>query len=282
LGHRRTLLGCTGPTASAVRDPAVLAAMPARPGLGVCPVSAADPGAGPPGRRWLLKPRRGTGGRGIRRWHTCQSVGHAHYLQARVPGRPISAVYVTGAGRAELAGASWQVVGDASFGGAGFRYCGSIGPLPLSAAQRGALADLGSRLAARFDLRGPIGIDAVLDRQGVIWPVEVNPRYTASVEIVEATTGRALLAGPPWIGEPPPAPPAAGCLGKAIVFARRRCVVPDLYRWFNPAQIADVPDAGTVVARSWPVCTVRHEAADPAGCRRGLRLLAAGVYTRLG
>ena len=41
-------------------------------------------------------------------------------------------------------------------------------------------------------LRGLFGVDFVL-RDGIPWPVEVNPRYTASVEVLEFAAGiRAL------------------------------------------------------------------------------------------
>ena len=57
-----------------------------------------------------------------------------------------------------------------------------------SAANRWEIA-----LASAFGLVGWFGVDYVL-RDGNPWPVEINPRYTASLEIHELASGRSLLA----------------------------------------------------------------------------------------
>ena len=48
-------------------------------------------------------------------------------------------------------------------------------------------------LARASDLHGLFGIDFVLDRDRV-WLTEVNPRYTASVEVLELARRQSLLA----------------------------------------------------------------------------------------
>jgi predicted ATP-grasp superfamily ATP-dependent carboligase len=50
------------------------------------------------------------------------------------------------------------------------------------------LRAIGDVLAERFELVGLFGVDFVLNGDEV-WTVEVNPRYTASVEIIERATG---------------------------------------------------------------------------------------------
>ena len=52
------------------------------------------------------------------------------------------------------------------------------------------------RSRSAFGLAGWFGVDFIL-RDGIPWPVEINPRYTASVEIHELASGRSLLAGAP-------------------------------------------------------------------------------------
>src|SRR4029077_10621295 len=54
------------------------------------------------------------------------------------------------------------------------------------------LRTLGEVLGRAFELLGWFGVDYVL-RDEVPWPVEINPRYTASVEIHELASGRSLL-----------------------------------------------------------------------------------------
>ena len=77
-----------------------------------------------------------------------------------------------------------------------FHYCGSVGPLSLAPQVRARFAQLGEVLVELFPLRGLFGVDCVL-KDSVPWPVEVNPRYPASVEVLEYATGLAALAAPP-------------------------------------------------------------------------------------
>ena len=59
---------------------------------------------------------------------------------------------------------------------------------PLAKPARASIERLGNILAKHFELIGLFGVDFILDGDSV-WTLEVNPRYTASVEIVERFTG---------------------------------------------------------------------------------------------
>ena len=77
--------------------------------------------------------------------------------------------------------------------GSPFGYRGSIGPWPIDEALAVKLHRLGEVIAFRPPgLLGWFGVDYVL-RDGDPWPVEVNPRYTASVEIHELASGQVFL-----------------------------------------------------------------------------------------
>ena len=88
-----------------------------------------------------------------------------------------------------LIGATRQLIG---FEGCPFGYRGSVGPWPIDASLAARLQAIGDLLASAFGLAGWFGVDYVL-RDEIPWPVEINPRYTASVEVHELATGRALL-----------------------------------------------------------------------------------------
>jgi len=209
IAATRELLGNAGPVLRAVRDPFQLAAAFSRAGLAfppVLPAYAAAPDSSPslrrssslrphpaearPGRG-LLKRRTSSGGTGVRRWEGClpsQATPDDWYLQQWVAGRPCSAVYVAAAGTATLLGISAQLIAVPWCGGQGFRYCGSLGPLRLSPATVARFRRIGDCLAASFALRGLFGVDAILTPREV-WPVDVNPRYTASIEVLERALG---------------------------------------------------------------------------------------------
>jgi predicted ATP-grasp superfamily ATP-dependent carboligase len=186
---------------------------------------------------------------------------------------------VAAAGSAKLLGVTEQLVGAAWCGARGFQYCGSLGPLRLSSATMQRFRRLGDCLASEFQLAGLFGVDAILNRRG-IWPVEVNPRYTASIEVLERALGihavrdhveacsGGVLPGLPAT----PAPPAEWC-GKAILFAqhgveiddRRSRLVEranDLGRIGNPSyaeawpSLADIPPIGSRIAPHRPIMTL--------------------------
>ena len=69
---------------------------------------------------------------------------------------------------------------------------GASAPAPIAESLDSQLESLGNSLAFAFGLAGWFGVDFVL-RDGDPWPVEINPRYTASIEIHELASGRSLL-----------------------------------------------------------------------------------------
>ena len=149
----------------------------------------------PAGGRWLVKPIWGLGD-SIHFWTAADVADRPSllvYLQEYVEGESQSAVYCGDGKRAALLGVSRQLVGEDWLHAAPFRYCGSIGPLPVDAVRRAALEKLGSALARRCGLRGLFGVDGVV-HDGGFYPVEVDPRYTASVEVLEYAGGLSALA----------------------------------------------------------------------------------------
>jgi predicted ATP-grasp superfamily ATP-dependent carboligase len=167
--------------------------------------------------RWLVKPLASAGGASIHFHGQAPSrkrPGKAVYYQEHIEGESCAAVYVAGADGARLLGVTRQLSGLDWLHSGPFRYAGSVGPLPLDAELRQSLERLGNVLTAGCHLRGLFGVDFML-RDGVPWPVEVNPRYTASVEVLEYALGLSALEWHRLVFEKrgrgpfPPAGPAA-------------------------------------------------------------------------
>jgi predicted ATP-grasp superfamily ATP-dependent carboligase len=218
----------------------------------------------------LVKPRRGSGGMAIRfaSDHDLLNPLRGCYLQEYIAGQSASAAYVAASGRARLLGATQQLLGS-DFGlGRPFLYAGSIGPLELSADQTATLERVGDCLARQYGLAGLFNVDLVL-RGGEIWLVEVNPRYSASMEILKRARSVPLVAfhaAACTRGELPQTPPAlaSGFFGKAIVYAQADGEVPATLdavarSWLQgdgrPA-VADIPRAGEKIFAGQPVVTV--------------------------
>jgi hypothetical protein len=206
------------------------------------------------------------------------------YLQERIAGIPGSVVFAADGRRAIPLGLTRQLVGERAFGARGFRYCGSLlasSNEPLFARQAELVeraGELAQAVTALFGLRGLNGIDFIA-RGGVPFPIEVNPRYSASMELVERETGVSLFGIhlEACSGRLPAAPAApARVLGKAIVFARHEVLIRDPARW--RVDIADIPHPGERIAAGRPICTVFAEARDGHRCATALARAADLVY----
>jgi predicted ATP-grasp superfamily ATP-dependent carboligase len=213
--------------------------------------------------------------------------GH-RYFQRRVYGLPCAAVYVAARRRARLIGVTEQLLGGDWTGGGPFQYAGSIGPLSLGAESYSLFNRLGDAVAL-FGLVGLFGIDCVLDG-AYPWPIEVNPRYPASAEVLERASGASMVGlhvAACRQGVLPKAKPGRwpGLTGKAIVYARGdRVVDAALFDrlWAlrgdpDRPDIADIPRAGTALRAGWPALTMLADGADQVAVRDALTSRVAMV-----
>ncbi|MCC7192202.1 MAG: ATP-grasp domain-containing protein [Phycisphaeraceae bacterium] len=287
IARHRPLMGCSADVITAVRDPHALASLPALEGIRFCSVFDAttpkppvkNTPRGQPGEpQYLLKPHKSAGGVNIKPWLPTESIPVGYFVQEYVQGKPMSAIYHADNRGTVLLGVTEQFIGDADFGGRGFHYCGGIGPLQLSADAMTALDRLGTLLTEHFRLRGIVGVDLVMDVQGLIRPVEINPRYTASVELLERATGMTALSDHP---NSPPADDTHTLCAKAIIFAKSDSVIPDLYKIFPRDTVADVSMPGEKVQAGRPICTLFAAGETRWECVTKLRQEAAKLYTQL-
>jgi predicted ATP-grasp superfamily ATP-dependent carboligase len=269
VSRRHELLGTPPDALRKVRDPFAVRRVLSGAGLQFPECRQTDEGLAE-GASWLLKHRRSSGGLRVHDWRGQSKLagGRRWYLQRQVEGLPIGAVFVAAGGRARLLDASEQVL----FGSNDrpFQYGGSIGPVELSPRDRESIVDVGQILAAEFDLKGMFGVDLVVAADG-IWTIEVNPRYTASVEVLERAIGFNAVelhlaacrdARLCELGKG-----AVRCVGKHVVYAERSFemttgIVKGLLEQ-NRNEIwpvvADIPRAPTRIKAGQPVLTVFAE-----------------------
>ncbi len=163
---------------------------------------------------------------------------------------------------------------------------------------------IGDCLATEFRLTGLVGVDAIVNRRGV-WPVEVNPRYTASVEVLERALDIPTLG---WHVDacvrgclpavPKPNRRGLAWCGKAILFAERPLEIDErltanVGRIFNPSAdgsarlsecwppIANVPMAGSRIAAHRPILTVFSAGTTRAKALAKLRTAARRWHAEL-
>lgn len=271
------------------------------PALDVHPESSPPPADG----TWLQKPLASVGGRAIRVWNqtaTSRDFGEPHCFQHRAAGDSCSAMFRAQDGQVEWLGATQQLINlEASRAAIPFAYCGSLGPIDqpgglvsLSREPRNTLTRIARTLARASGLHGLFGIDFIFDRDR-LWVTELNPRYTASIEILELARRQSLLAAvidggskrsiDSLVENGTRAERPAEFVAKAILYADQSLIAPDLTHllhcespWQVPS-LADVPAPGTVIEAGWPICTVFANDRSPQQCLSTLKARSHSVRT---
>jgi predicted ATP-grasp superfamily ATP-dependent carboligase len=331
ISRPRELLGVSGAVLRRVRNPFLVAEALRRAGLPAPECRSSAVGL-PTDGSWLIKGRRSSGGGGVAVWRGGRAIraNGSSYFQKRIAGEPQAAVFVAAAGESRLLGVTEQLLASESLAknplpsgegrvsaapskthphpgplpegegvGDAFRYAGSLGPVPLTAIQRERFEQIGNVLACEFDLAGLFGVDCIVAGDEV-WPVEVNPRYTASVEILERAMGVSAIA---WhvaacrekrLPRETPASAPGQWFGKVIVYApttlgKQYAVVDaELAAEWQAANddsswplFADLPVAGARIAAGRPAFTLFSSASDRRMLREQLAREAAFWQMRL-
>jgi predicted ATP-grasp superfamily ATP-dependent carboligase len=291
------VLGNDAKALAAVRDPRRLFPLLHAIGLPHAAVRFGDALAdGWDADAWLVKTRRSAGGAGVRAPIEGAVLPPGRFLQERLRGPVGSACFVADGRQAVLLGVSEQISGWEALGAREFRYAGNIaGPSDafLSSEALDLVAATARRVTERFGLRGLNGLDYVVHR-GVPRLIEVNPRWTASMELIEERTGRNLFdrhlrasegAGvathDAWEAREGNARPALGrFLAKGILYATETCVAPDP-RALEALGARDRPHLGERIESGEPICTLIVEGDDADDCRSRLEKKAALARARL-
>ncbi len=282
LGQGRELLGTPAELLAAVRDPWAIAAAaraagaraPETRSIDDLPQAAGGGKGGSDHDGWLRKPRRGGGGRGVRRW-TGSRLRSSEILQRRILGLSCSAVAIGDGRRAAVLGLTEQLHRSP-----GFQWTGNLAPPRLPESERSELrvqlCAVCAEVAARFGVRGAFGVDAIWDGRHA-WVLEVNPRPPAGLELFGPGSFEAHVRGARGLGLPTvDTPPATRCARvKLVLFADRDLRAPDP-EWWPADLVRDIPHRGETIQRGAPVCTLISDRADaPELAVRGARLLAA-------
>ena len=188
--------------------------------------------------RWLRKSAVSSGGLRIGNAQADDTLGQSEYFQLFVNGPVFGASFYSSEQGVELLGVTQQLIDCPWTGAPRFHYAGSVGPSKLSDVLQKEVERLGQYLGHQFSLRGWFGVDFMIDSDQAIHILEVNPRYTASMELL--------------ISQPAPV------VGKAILYARHRATVTADFsqRLVERGDVADIPAPRTSIAAGWPVCSV--------------------------
>ena len=203
-------------------------------------------------------------------------MGRGMLLQEQIEGRVCSAQFVANGKEAVLLSLTEQLVGRSEFGAQGFMYCGNILPLP-EVSEDAAILDQARQivnlLTREFALVGLNGMDFILSK-GEILPIEINPRFTAAMELVESAYGlpifdlhmKALSQGElPEFNLGKAKQPTKKYFAKTILYAEKDGWAPNTEAWMERG-LRDVPHPGERLVQGKPICTILTSADTPADC----------------
>lgn len=295
LARGRRLLGNPPSVLARARAPSLVADILREHGF-AAPELRLRGGRGPSRTAWLAKPFASGGGHGITPWQHGDTLRRTHFLQQRIAGQPGSLVFAADGTRAVPFAFSRQLVGEPDFGASGFGYCGSIlvpaqsATFSLSAALFETVCTIADTLTRELRLVGVNGIDFIA-RNGTPFVTEINPRYTASMELAERAFEFSVF-GAHVSGCDGIAPrfdlgsarrdSAVEVFGKAVVFAKRTVVVGDTRAWLDDPSVRDVPHPGARIPRGSPVCTIFARGASDIACHAALVQRARKLYEQTG
>ena len=188
LARDRDLLGNPPATIARVKDPYQF--FPVLDRLDIAHPRIGDGVAGDPDR-WLLKRIGGAGGGHVHPARRRGPVARGRYAQERVPGRPVSALFLGDGSRATVVGLSEQWASPAPR--RPHRYGGAATPADVSPGLAARISIVVEMLVEAFALRGLGSADFLVDGEEARL-LEVNPRPGATLDLFDGDRGGLFAA----------------------------------------------------------------------------------------
>jgi predicted ATP-grasp superfamily ATP-dependent carboligase len=216
----------------------------------------------------VLKPISGSGGFRIRfandldevKNHFAGVAGEREeaWVQEHVKGVDASSSIIGNGHECVVVSVNEQLIGKNKLGASTpFGYCGSIVPLAADSEVIERIKMVSSALGKKLGLVGSNGFDFVIGPNNEPYLMEVNPRFQATLECIRFVTGLNLVGehinacGGQLLRnvlEP------NGYAVKMIIFAKEKCVYPDLN---GIKSIFDISHKDVIVEKGNPICTVQ-------------------------
>ena len=204
---------------------------------------------------WLVKSAFSEGGKGVRYSDQRRPLGTGEFVQRRLPGAVMSALFLADGGKARIIGfnTQWSTAHNLD---RPFLFSGVVAAAELNRGQRRQVAEYVSRLVAATGLKGLNSLDFMRDGDQC-QVLEINPRPSASMGLYDEAFPAGLMAEHLWACQ--------GVLGDCtprqttirayrIIYAVADFIVPTVFTW--PEWSHDRPFGGAKVAAGNPLCSV--------------------------
>jgi methenyltetrahydromethanopterin cyclohydrolase len=201
--------------------------------------------------RWLCKPPRGFGGQSISEFNQKIDIKD-HYYQRHIDGLSGSVLFLARYPSTHIISFNQQF--QHLNPNNAFLYSGSSTPLDLSVAMQQKIKMFINMLVAHTNLCGFNSLDFIISTEGQIYVLEINPRISAAVELINNELAifehhYAACTERPDLGSI--ASPSRRHLH--LFFAPVDIIVPKSIDW--PEHYHDLPKADTLIKASEPICS---------------------------
>jgi predicted ATP-grasp superfamily ATP-dependent carboligase len=203
-----------------------------------------------PDKKFIIKPKSGAGGYGVREWDDPEQWSEGWLLQEYLLGVNISASVLSTVKEARTIITSSQIVGAGDLGQKEpFGYSGSITPYCGQA----DIMELAERVITRLGLVGSNGVDFIV-KDGEVYILEVNPRIQGTFECVEKSLGINMAEAhmEACQGNMVPIPVPSKFAVKMVIHAPERSRAGNI----NFRGIHDLPLEGVIIEAGEPLATV--------------------------
>ena len=233
-----------------------------------------------PNNQFILKPLQGSGGLGIFLLNNensnklkqvneiCQNISLENYiLQEYIEGTNVSSSVLSSKNESKNINNS-RLITEHDLGNDSFEYSGNILPLDENSLKmfndkrtdidvnqlNDEMKNASEDLIREFNLIGSNGVDFVLDKQGELKVIEINPRFQGTYELVENVLGINLLDAhiKACEGEIVKIPNPSQYSVKKIIYARKQIDIGNL----NIPNVFDIPYEGVKIEKDQPLVTI--------------------------
>ena len=206
---------------------------------------------------WLVKPRQGQGGVGIRRYSDDETAVSV-YWQKLITGTPYSVLFLANGSRAQIVGFNRQWVDEINYP-ACFIFSGVINSTDLLAEHKALMAQCLQKLVPLFSLKGLNSLDFIQTPDQPFFVLEINPRPSASMQLYRADLLNHHIKS--CRGDLSPLPPQEHYTAYQIVYAPYDITIPEAFNW--PEDCVDLANVGVTCRKGQPICSIiaHHEQA---------------------
>ncbi|MDH5541891.1 MAG: ATP-grasp domain-containing protein [Nitrospinota bacterium] len=234
--------------------------------------------------RWIRKDLYGAGGTSVSDYKG-EKLHGSEYTQRYIQGGSIGATYFTSAGGTSLLGVTRHLNGYVAFRQPEFSFGGILYPAVIDDDADVMLEEFGKLAGDASGLRGFWGADFILGVDKRIWLLEINPRPTASLELIAkehgidivSLQGESVRGGKDKHERLVQKPGRFS--GTAVCYAEDDLIFASPGIWFEKGG-RDLPYHGEAVKKGEPVLSLYAESGSAEGVMQKMEKLAAEFYRK--